>query len=61
MKKSEFVKIAFELGYTCKYSGQSRTFYICQTDEDVSGDYEFKSQLMNELQNSGFKVVETNF
>lgn len=57
MKKSQFIKIAFELGYGCRYSGNTKTFYLTPLldFDEVPGDKEFFDGLYSELDNSGFK------
>ena len=57
MKKSEFKKIAFELGYGCRYSGKTKTFYLNTLPDfdSVAGDKDFFDSLYADLNCSGFK------
>ena len=58
MNKRQFIKLAYEIGYCCQYSGHSKTFYLRLIDEaDVSGDMEFINGIHSELESHDFRVV----
>ena len=58
MNKKQFIKLAYEIGYSCQYAGYSKTFYLrLIEDADVSGDMDFIDSIHSELENHNFNVV----
>jgi len=58
MNKKQFIKLAFELGYTCQYSGRNKRFYLtpCHDFEYIAGDAEYFNEIEQQLRDSQFNL-----